>query len=78
VCHYFAPWARFGCSWVAFGEDETISRNKETINNPAITAPINITTPPRNYFVFSTPLTNVLPAGGLRPTRGNSVSPANV
>jgi hypothetical protein len=31
--------------FAGFGEDEIISKNKETINNPAITAPINITTP---------------------------------
>jgi len=32
-------------SWWAFGEEDTISRNKETISNPAITAPINISDP---------------------------------
>jgi hypothetical protein len=27
------------------GDDETISKNNETINNPAIAAPINISDP---------------------------------
>jgi len=31
--------------WGAFGEEDTISRNKETISNPAITAPTNICDP---------------------------------
>ena len=45
LCHYFTLGARFGPSWWAFGEDETISKNSETISNPAITAPINIGDP---------------------------------
>jgi hypothetical protein len=54
VCHYFALGVRVGPSWWVFGEDETISRNKETISNPAITAPTNIAT---LYFSPSTLLT---------------------
>jgi hypothetical protein len=45
LCHYFTLGTRFDLSWWAFGEEETISRNKETISNPAITAPINIGNP---------------------------------
>lgn len=45
LCHYFTLGVRLVPSWWAFGEDETISRNNETISNPAITAPINIATP---------------------------------
>jgi hypothetical protein len=45
LCHYFTLGARVGPSWRAFGEEETISRNNETISNPAITAPINISDP---------------------------------
>ena len=58
LCHYFTLCARFGPSWRAFGEEETISRNKETISNPAITAPINIGDP---ISVNSFPLARVLP-----------------
>jgi hypothetical protein len=32
-------------SFAGFGEDEIISKNKETINNPAMTAPISMTDP---------------------------------
>jgi hypothetical protein len=59
--HYFTLCARFGPSWPVFGEDDTISRNKETINNPAITAPINIGDPisaSTLYFSLSTLSTN--------------------
>jgi len=45
LCHYFTLGARLVLSWCGFGEDETISRNNETISNPAITAPINIGDP---------------------------------
>jgi hypothetical protein len=31
--------------FAVFGDEEIISKNNETIKNPAITAPINITTP---------------------------------
>jgi len=33
------------CSSLAFGDEEIISKNKETINNPAIAAPIIIGDP---------------------------------
>ena len=45
LCHYFTLGARFDPSWWALGEDETISKNSETISNPAITAPTNIGDP---------------------------------
>jgi hypothetical protein len=45
LCHYFALCTRFVRSWLALGEEETISRNNETISNPAITAPTNISDP---------------------------------
>src|SRR5215472_15629815 len=43
VCRGYLSWGSLTGSWLGFGEEETISRNRETINNPAITAPINIT-----------------------------------
>jgi len=45
VCHYFTGAASEPCSLLGFGEEETISKNKETINNPAIAAPISIYDP---------------------------------
>ena len=65
LCHYFTLCARFGPSWRAFGEEETISRNKETISNPAITAPINIGDP---ISANSFPLARVLPDPALTNT----------
>jgi hypothetical protein len=48
-------------SWCGFGEDETISRNNETISNPAITAPINIGDPiSANYSLLF--LSTLLPS----------------
>ena len=45
LCHYFPlPTLRLRSFW-ALGEEETISKNNETINNPAIAAPINISDP---------------------------------
>jgi hypothetical protein len=45
MCHYFTRLESWLCSCFGLGEDETISKNKETINNPAIAAPINISNP---------------------------------
>jgi hypothetical protein len=42
-----------GCS-SPFGDDATISKNKETINKPAIAAPINISTFQRRLYLFRT------------------------
>jgi hypothetical protein len=36
------------------GDDATISKNKETINKPAIAAPINIGTFQRDLYLFTT------------------------
>ena len=65
LCHYFTLGARFGPSWWAFGEDETISRNKETISNPAITAPINIGDPISASDSLCFSLARVLPTSTL-------------
>jgi hypothetical protein len=42
--NYFTAFSFPVGSSAGFGEDETISKNRETINNPAIPAPINIQT----------------------------------
>jgi hypothetical protein len=44
----------------AFGDDEIISKNSETINNPAIPAPINIC--PLSLFLFLSASYSILPA----------------
>jgi hypothetical protein len=45
MCHYFPVWTVVWRSFCTFGEDDSISKNKETINKPAIAAPINISDP---------------------------------
>jgi hypothetical protein len=55
MCHYFTRLASRLCSCFGLGEDETISKNKETINNPAIAAPINISNPSGSGRFLSTP-----------------------
>jgi len=45
VCRYFTLSGMCWRSSLGLGDDESISKNKETINNPAIAAPIIIGDP---------------------------------
>jgi hypothetical protein len=45
MCHCFARRTSERLFSFGLGDDETISKNNETINNPAIAAPINISDP---------------------------------
>ncbi len=63
---YLVRWGSCECSSTRFGEEETISKNKEIINKPAMPAPININAP--LYFLSASLRVLLLCLARLYPT----------